>query len=181
MQRMSRASLIFQRPKSNAEHQASVQASGQLLAAFKATFFFIRGFQDAMLRAMLEVEGLTSGYMASMGKAFDDKGIGKPNHPIGGLLATQLPDYGPWFVAMREKRNRIKEGASESLSGPQWDPGLNFNTITADGGVQIDASGQRAVRYSELEASVVMSTRLVLVAEARAKERRANLTASSIE
>jgi hypothetical protein len=93
------------------ENQAAFTTLQQETATlFKATYFFLRAFQDSMCVVLLRVEGL-DGKNKSM---FDCLRPGKEAKgnlgPVRRLLEERVPNYCEWFLRMRSRRNRIKSG-----------------------------------------------------------------------
>ncbi|WP_027148315.1 hypothetical protein [Methylobacter tundripaludum] len=107
------------------------EATSELKAVYKAYFIFIRAFHDACYGVLLNTNGATPGAYSSMRKAIDKK-----VEPIYSKIIT-IPDYVDWFTDFKNKRDTIKIGVNFSLCGPQWDVGVGFNKITAEGGIDI--------------------------------------------
>lgn len=65
--------------------EIGAKSSGRLASAYKAMFFFIRAYQDATYRVLLQLVGEKSGVGVSMARAADN-----PRNPIAKLLADPL-------------------------------------------------------------------------------------------
>lgn len=148
---------MVRRQKSRAGIQ-SQESARELKAAYKAYFFFIRAFHDACYGVLLNQSGATPGAYSSMRKCID-----KQVQPIFGKI-TAIPGYTDWFRSFKSKRDQIKLGANFSLCGPQWDVGVGFNRITAEGGVVVNAGPDGSnFRLGDLVAAFRYSTALLKV------------------
>jgi hypothetical protein len=103
--------------------EVSGAASSRLAAAYKAMFFFVRAYQDASYRVLLQLLG-DRNEGVSMSQAAKN-----PNNPVAEHLAKELPSYMPWFVAWRKLRDSVKAGRTHSLRGPQWNIGVSFEEV----------------------------------------------------
>jgi hypothetical protein len=80
-------------------------------AAFKTTTFLFRAMQDALCRLLLSVHGQLVGNRTSIVKAMDlEKRCYASDHPLGALLAVQMPEYIDWFKIHKTRRDLIKRG-----------------------------------------------------------------------
>lgn len=117
-------------------------ASGRLAATYKAIFFFVRAYQDATYRVLLQLLGERSGVGVSMARAADND-----RNPVARLLAQETPTYLPWFSSWKSLRDSIKDGRSHSVVGPQWNPGVSFVDVPPQGA---DSGTSIAVRLSQV-------------------------------
>lgn len=73
-------------------------------------------------------------------------------NPVRRFLNEHVPAYVDWFPAWREQRNRVKDGVSFSIAGPEEDLGIRVDEFTAQGGISVDLT--RAVRLGDVVAAV---------------------------
>lgn len=103
-------------------------------ATFKAFFYFVRAYQDGLYRLGKVIHGmeLKRNVDDSMKSAIDVKTKDfVAGNLVGDTLRATCPEYAPWFVDMRELRNKIKDGIGVSYSS-----GKNFSTGETTVGVQ---------------------------------------------
>jgi hypothetical protein len=115
--------------------------------AVKAWFFFVRALCDNAYRLLLaQAQSGPAPASGSMSKA-----AGNPNNEVAKMLAERAPDFLPWFVAFRDKRDEIKTGVNFAITG-LGGPGVGvvFTRFTAARGVEVDLSGQRTVTTIDL-------------------------------
>jgi hypothetical protein len=138
--------------------QRSKEAVGELKTCYKVYFFFIRAFHDACYGMLLNLNGQPPGKYSSMNRCIDRKvsPIFEKINSIGGYIV--------WFKDFKEKRDLIKEGINFSLCGPQWDVGVNFTTVTPEGGsVSNVAEGSHKFRLGDLNSALKYSIAIVEV------------------
>ena len=126
-------------------------AAKELPSSFKAMYFFIRAYQDAVYRVLLEANKQQSGPGTSVNPA-----IGKENGLLATLLGRNYVAYRDWFVRFRDQRNIIKAGTSFSITG-RPELGVIFNGVGPDGGLLIDVGGSRSVFLSDIISAVHFS------------------------
>jgi len=144
----------------------SSDACSKLIVSYKALFYFVRAYQDALYKVMLEIEGQSPGY-GSMATASQN-----PRNKVAEILNIYLPEYKQWFINWKKKRDDVKLGANFSISGPEEILGISFVTVNEDsGGIVIDCSESKAVRISDIVEAINFSAKLATVASQRAKER----------
>jgi len=90
-----------------------------LTVAYKSILFFLRAFHDSAYAVLLELTGSRAGAYPSMYACLTKK----KNGPAFGLVC-EIPGYEPWFLKMRDWRNKIKNGAGLALDGPQTNIGV---------------------------------------------------------
>lgn len=149
------------------------RSARELQVSYKALYFLIRAFQDRLytVAARLLAPGDAAGQ--SMGAAFK-----RPQNPVRRFLDERVPAYVEWFPAWRDQRNRVKDGVSFSIAGPQEDLGIRFDEFKAHGGLSVDLA--HAVRLGNIVAALDNSASLVeaLVEPASADARRAHVGGS---
>ncbi len=162
----------------------------KLKAMYKALYFPLRAYQDAIYRVILQIKGQKSGQKSSMIDA-----IHKPtekfkttNH-VGKVLNDACPEYAGWFVDFRNKRNNIKEGINLSLHTPADDIGIGFNTfdfiylknnnvVSKEDeydekvlAIRFSFTNEKVLRLSDVTKSLTMSSRVVDIALEQARQR----------
>jgi hypothetical protein len=84
--------------------------SFQFAATLQGMYYFVRSLQDAVYRALLEANGQRAGDHTSMGDCAKNRD--SLLHPV---IDTGLPGYFDWFGEMRDLRNQMKIGLSNSF------------------------------------------------------------------
>src|SRR5215208_4177984 len=107
--------------------------SRDLQVSYKALYFLLRAYQDRLytVAARLAAPGEKAGQ--SMATAFKSRA-----NPVRLFLDQSVPEYVAWFPDWREQRNRVKDGVSFSIAGPEDDLGIRFDEFTAQGGLSVD-------------------------------------------
>ena len=72
--------------------------------AFKGVYMWLRAYQDAVCGVWRALHGERVGAYSSMRREL------KPGKPLQTFLDEQLPDYEPWFVRWRGRRDQMKLG-----------------------------------------------------------------------
>ena len=126
----------------------------KLMITYKSLFYFVRVHQDAMYCVLRRLVGLP------VSKAYEKRSLGtvllkdsspNPNHPVAKVLTTRLPDYIPWFIRWRDRRNKVKEGVQFSIAGPAENIGIGFTRLDyTTGGLIVDCAPENAVRLSDV-------------------------------
>lgn len=90
----------------------------EFASCYKAMFFFLRAFQDVLVRILFELNGKQSGQKTSMSNLLNPTN----NSSLRSDLDRELPDYPRWFKEFRKIRNDMKYGLDISHGfkiGPQ--------------------------------------------------------------
>ena len=74
------------------------------VSAIKAFYWFLRAYHDSIYRVVVAREGTRPGDKATMARGLREQS------PIRVMLDRRLPTYPSEFLAMRERRNRVKRG-----------------------------------------------------------------------
>lgn len=131
------------------------------VTSVRALFFFIRAFQDAGYRLILESTGQDVGDGSLISKCLNPK---KRDNPVASLIRKKIPDYEAWFWDMRDKRNTIKLGTPTpglfSYSNRHFSSRLIF----------ILDSKKTDVTFQYLGDSLLMSLKLAKLATEKALE-----------
>jgi hypothetical protein len=136
---------------------------GRFIVLVKASFIFVRAYQDAMYALLFEmIEGRPTRNRRMQVAA------AKPMNPVGRVLREQLSGYLDWFAGWRELRNEIKEGVNFSLLGPPDDVAITFTSTTDAGSYVIFDAGRPVVRLSHLASALDLSAALTRFASSLA-------------
>ncbi|MFC2028082.1 hypothetical protein ACFLU3_05295 [Chloroflexota bacterium] len=127
----------------------------RLKIVYKAMFYFVRAYQDAIYGIILEFNGKKAGSYSSMHKK-----LTKQTSPVYITIMDKFPEYREWFYRWRDKRDRIKLGVGLSMAGPGADVGITFERVSEKGGIIVDC--QDNIRLSDVTEAIRMS---ILLAE----------------
>jgi hypothetical protein len=148
---------MMKRNKSQAGIQ-SQQSVAQLKVAYKTYFLFIRAFHDACYKVLLNLNGQDAGGYSSMNKCVTNEN----SQLYAGI--TSISGYVEWFKDFKKKRDRIKIGVGFSLCGPENDVGINFNSVTAQRGIEVNVSEDgNKCRIRDIIMAINYSTTLLQV------------------
>jgi len=174
----SPVSILKEHPLANHQYiqkgyVSSIGPNARLIIAYKGLFFFIRAYQDALYRVLLEIETSEDAgrYRRMISAISENDQSYKADNPVGALLASSFPEYLEWFLDWRKRRDSVKLGAGFHISGPEPDIGVGFNIVTRKGGIIIDCSGTHTFRISDITKTLDNSAKLARLALERACEK----------
>jgi hypothetical protein len=124
-----------------------------LMVAYKSILFFLRAFHDSAYAVLVELTGGRAGAYPSMYACLTKKKNGPASEVV-----FQIPGYEPWFLKMRDWRNKIKNGAGLALDGPQTNIGVSFMHITDENALEITND---TIHLRDLIESVRFSSQLL--------------------
>lgn len=169
-------SVLKEHPLASAQfikrgYVSSVGPDSRLKVAYKALFYFVRAYQDALYKALFQVEaGRRPRKYASMTNAIDENKENYRTHDaVGSVLAYAYPEYLGWFLYWRNKRNAVKVGAGFSITGGTEGIGITFETVTENGGTMTDLSGAQSVGIADAAQAIETSARLAILCLERTK------------
>jgi len=139
-------------------------ASDRGLACYKAMFYFVRAYQDAVARAFRLVYGQDWGKFTSMHDILKNK-----DQPPGSELVSKLPQYADWFYEFRNKRNEIKLGVSLAVG-----PDLSIIFVTEEvrnDGLRYIVDMRRIFRFEEMQLALIRSTEVTRFCKALAEDK----------
>ncbi len=138
----------------NARMPKGVAAYRRFGVVYKAFFYFVRVYQDAIYVVLNNLLGECTA-RGSMSKALGER------NPVRALLEHDTPGYLEWFAVWRDQRNRWKDGADYHIAGPAPNLGIGFSRYDeATKGVVADLAGE-IVRLPDATAAVRESCRAV--------------------
>jgi hypothetical protein len=134
-------------------------AHQRLSASFKSFLFFCRALQDALYCVGLTVKGAKAGAKSSMTNAFKGQSLNNLS-PLHSILVN-VAGYDAWFLNMREKRNRAKQGTGGSFVGPFPNIGIGISTISREGALTTDVSSKGTFCMADIVVAFQMSANLI--------------------
>lgn len=142
---------------------------------YKAYFFFIRSYQDAIYKFLLCLQEQKAGSYSSMKDAIDEKkNTFKTSNIVGKYLHKYLQshEYVSWFLDFREKRNRIKYGVQEAYSAKDYQPSLILCEVRDnDRGAHIISDISKRFGLKELSECILWSDKITKAAEELSNEK----------
>ena len=99
----------------------------ELGTVYKAIFYFIRAYQDALYGTIRELDGEPAGKYTTIQECLSKKG-----KQYRDKIDKAIPRYFDWFISWREKRNKIKSGISCSLGKQSDQLGIMLNDVDGE-------------------------------------------------
>lgn len=99
----------------------------ELGAVYKAMFYFVRAYQDALYGTLKELSGEPVGKYKSVAECLHKKG-----EQYRDKIDKAIPGYFDWFMSWREKRNKIKSGIGCSLGKPSDQLGIMLSDVDGE-------------------------------------------------
>jgi hypothetical protein len=124
----------------------------QAVSAIKAFYWFLRAYHDAIYRVIVALGGSRPGDEATMARGLAEQS------PVREMLDRQLPTYPAEFLAMRERRNRVKRGTGHGSMISSGEVSIHFSSISDDG---MEMEIVEEVNRSTIIGDLRMTTRLV--------------------
>jgi hypothetical protein len=132
-------------------------AHQRMSASFKSFLFFCRALQDALYCVGLTVKGDKVGAKSSMINAFKGQDVNNLG-PLHTILSS-VSGYDAWFLSMRDKRNKAKQGIGGSFVGPFPNVGIGISTISREGALGVSGGGTFCI--ADIVQAMQMSAELI--------------------
>ena len=99
----------------------------ELGTVYKAMFYFVRAYQDALYGTLKELIGESAGKYTTIMESLSKKG-----KQYRDRIEKAIPGYFDWFIPWREKRNKIKSGISCSLGKQSDQLGIMLSDVDGE-------------------------------------------------